>query len=365
MNNRKIDRVFFIIVISLIFFGFFIFTSASLGLLTKGSGKFSSALFSQLFLGLFLGGLAFFVAINTNYRKYKKWAFYIFLFSIFLTGLVFVPGLGMEHGGAKRWLLLAGISFQPAEFLKLGFIIYFATWLSSIKTKIKTFKYGVLPLIIMMAFIGGILLNQPDTGTFLIILISASGMFIVSGARWKHIFMLGVGAIAGFASLIAIRPYIWERVLTFIDPSRDSLGAGYQIQQALIAIGSGEIFGRGFGKSIQKFNNFLPEPIGDSIFAITAEEWGFVGSAFLISLFLAFTFRGFQIASRAQDHFGSLLAVGIILLISSQSLINIGSMLGVFPLIGMPLLFVSHGGTALLFTLLEVGIVLNISKYNR
>ncbi|MFC1802092.1 FtsW/RodA/SpoVE family cell cycle protein [Patescibacteria group bacterium] len=365
MSNKKVDRIFFITIATLVLFGFFVFTSASLGLLTKGEGRFSSALFSQAVMGLLLGGIAFFTTTKVHYRKYKKFAFYIFLTSIILTLLVFVPKIGMSHGGASRWLLLGPISFQPAEFLKLGFVIYYAAWLTGIKDKVKTVKYGVLPLVIMLGLIGGILLSQPDTGTFLVILISAIGMFIVAGARWKHISILGLISALGFGVLVLLRPYIWERVLTFIDPARDSLGAGYQIQQSLIAIGSGEIFGRGFGKSIQKFNNFLPEPIGDSIFAVTAEEWGFIGSIFLISLFLILTFRGFKIASNAPDRFSSLLVVGIILLISSQSLINIGAMLGVFPLIGMPLLFVSHGGTALLFALAEVGIVLNVSRYMR
>ncbi len=361
MYKRKIDKSFLLIVVTLILSGFFIFYSASLGLLTRESVSLSSVMFNQIFLGLFLGSFLMFIASKINYRNYRKYAFYIFLFSIILSVLVFSP-FGLEHGGAKRWLLLFGFSFQPAEFLKLGFVIYFAAWLSSIKKLVKKFRYGVLPMIIMLALVGLILLKQPDTGTFLVIFITAMTMLFVSGARWKHILGMVFLAGAGFGIMAFLRPYLWQRILTFVNPSTDSLGAGYQIKQSLIAIGSGEWFGRGFGKSIQKFN-YLPEPIGDSIFAVAAEEWGFVGSTFLVALFVVFVYKGFRIASKSCDSFGRLLTIGIVILIVSQSFINMASMLGIFPLTGMPLLFVSHGGTALMFTLLEVGIILNISKY--
>lgn len=364
MRKRQIDKPFLIITATLVLSGFFIFSSASLGLLTREGIKLSSVMFNQVFLGLLLGLVAMFITSKINYLNYRKYSFYIFLFTLLLTAAVFIPFLGTQHGGATRWLNLGFTSLQPAEFLKLGFIIYFAAWLSSIKTKIISFKYGVLPMLIMLGLIGVILLNQPDIGTFLVIFTTAMGMFFVAGARWKHIAsVIAIGGV-GFLSLAYLKPYIWQRVLTFLNPSADSLGAGYQIKQSLIAIGSGEWFGRGYGKSIQKFN-FLPEPIGDSIFAVTAEEWGFIGSVLLISLFLAFAYRGFVISSRSSDNFGRLLVVGIVILIVSQSFINMASMLGIFPLTGMPLLFVSHGGTALMLTLLEVGIVLNISKYRK
>lgn len=364
MLKRKLDKPFFIIVFTLILFGFLIFYSASLGFLTREGINFSSIIFNQVFFGLVLGLVCLFVASKINYINYKKYSFYIFLFSLILTALVFTP-LGLEHGGAKRWLHLGFISsFQPAELLKLGFVIYFATWLSSIKTKVKTFNFGVLPLIIMLGLVGAILLKQPDTGTFLVIFITAIGMFYVAEASWKHLIGLLIVALTGFATMAYLRPYLWERILTFINPSADGLGAGYQIKQSLIAIGSGQWVGRGFGKSIQKFN-FLPEPMGDSIFAVTAEEWGFIGCVFLIGLFLFFAYRGFYLGAKSDTTFGRLLAVGIVILIVSQSFINMASMLGIFPLTGVPLLFVSKGGTALMFTLLEVGIILNISKYKR
>jgi cell division protein FtsW len=189
-------------------------------------------------------------------------------------------------------------------------------------------------------------------------------MFIAAGGKWRYIFLLFTIATIGIITLAFVRPYLMARFMTFLDPSRDALGAGYQIQQSMIAIGSGGVMGRGFGQSIQKFN-FLPEPIGDSIFAVAGEEFGFIGASALIILFVFFALRGLKVASRIPDTFGMLVIVGIITLIITQSYINIGSMLGVLPLTGVPLIFVSHGGTAMLFALAEVGIILNISKSQR
>ncbi len=363
-QRRKIDKVFAAIIVVLTVSGFFLFMSASLGLLAKDGAEFSSVIFKQALLGLVGGLILLIVLSNIHYQKYKKYAFYIFLTSLFLSCLVFVPGLGIEHGGAKRWLSIAGFSLQPAEFLKLGFVIYFAALLSSFRPKLRQWKYSICPIIILLAIILAISYLQPDYGTFLIIGATAVGMVWAAGVSFKHIAIAVATAFLCVAPLALFRPYIWQRILTFIYPAQDGLNAGYQINQSLIAIGSGGLFGKGFGKSIQKFG-LLPEPMGDSIFAVTAEEWGFIGASFLIILFLLFAFRGLKIASRSTDIFGGLLAVGIVILIVSQSFVNIGSMLGIFPIIGMPLLFVSQGGTALLFTLAEAGIILNVSKYKR
>jgi cell division protein FtsW len=364
MRRRIIDRTFLITVIILVVVGFFIFASASLGLLARGGASFSSVAFSQLFLGMFLGSIALFVASNTHYKKLKQYSLYIFIASLLATLLVFIPGLGSSYNGATRWIEIFGLSFQPAEFLKIGFVIYFAAWLSGVRDKIHTLSYGVFPFIILLGLIGVPLLLQPDTGTFLVIALAGTAMFIAAGAYFRDLLVLGLAGVLGAAGLILARPYLMERILAFIDPSRDPLGTSYQIQQSLIAIGSGGIFGRGFGQSIQKFN-YLPEPIGDSIFAVLAEEFGFIGGFLLIFLFLFFAWRGLRIAGRAPDHFGGLLVLGIVILIVAQSFINMASMLGVFPLTGLPLLFVSHGGSALFFTLLSVGVVLNVSKYAR
>jgi cell division protein FtsW len=362
--QRKIDRPFLITVIILVVAGFFIFTSASLGLLAREGARFSSVAFSQFFLGIFLGTIALYGTSKIKYTFWRKYAFYIFVASVFATLLVFIPGLGKEFSGAQRWLDFGIITFQPAEFLKIGFIIYFAAWLTNVKDKVHTIGHGIIPFIILLSIAGATLLSQPDTGTFLVIFATGLAMFIAAGARWRDIFALAVIAGVGLSILAYIQPYVKERILTFINPASDTLGAGWQIKQSLIAIGSGEIFGRGFGQSVQKFQ-YLPEPIGDSIFAVAAEEFGFIGSIIIITLFLFLAFRGLKIAVKAPDNFSGLLVVGIVILIVSQSFINIGSMLGVMPLTGLPLLFISHGGSALLFALAEIGIVLNISKFRK
>jgi len=364
MRGKRVDKPFLISVIILVLVGFFIFTSASLGLLARSGATFSSVAFNQLFFGLFLGTICCFIVTKIDYILFRKYAFPIFIFSIFSCLLVFVPHVGFASGGAKRWISLGPVSFQPAEFYKIGFVVYLAAWIASVKQKIVSYKYGLLPFAILVAITAAVLLSQPDTDTFFIIFFAGIAMYLVAGCRWRDLAILAVIGIMGFGVVYAVRPYIRARVYTFIHPTHNALGSGYQSQQSQIAIGSGQIFGRGFGQSVQKFN-FLPEPIGDSIFAVAAEEFGFVGSVAIILLYLFFTFQGLKIAANVQDTFGRLVIVGIVILIISESMINISAMLGILPLSGTPLLFISHGGTALLFTLIEVGIILNISKHQK
>jgi cell division protein FtsW len=280
------------------------------------------------------------------------------------TALVFIPRIGFTHGGATRWLAIGGGTIQPAEFLKIGFVIYFSAWLSGIKDKVSDIKSGIIPYLVLVGLCGAILIKQPDIGTLIVIAITGLAMLVAAGLPWKHFFGLIVFGILVFALLITVKPYLRDRAMTFLDPNRDPTGASYQIQQSLIAVGSGGFIGRGFGQSIQKFN-FLPEPIGDSVFAVFAEEWGLLGSIVLLGLFLFFAIRGIHISATSPDIFGGLMALGIVILIVVQSFINIASMLGIFPITGMPLLFVSHGGTALLFAMAEVGILLNISRFKK
>jgi cell division protein FtsW len=364
MVRKAVDKPFLIISIILVLIGFFIFSSASLGLLARDNINYLKLVSSQLLFGIFLGSIVAFFLSRIHYKIWNKYSFYIFLFAIGLTLMVFIPQLSFSHGGANRWLDFGPLSFQPAEFLKIAFVIYFASWINGVKKHIKSFSFGILPLIILLGIIGTILLLQPDTGTLIVIFAAAVLIYFVAGGNLKHIFLLFVISIIGAGLLVFTKPYIKDRVMTFVNPQEDPLGAGYQIQQSLIAVGSGGIFGRGFGQSVQKFN-FLPEPVGDSIFAVFAEEWGLLGSVILIILFLYFSWRGFKIAVRAPDMFSQLTVVGFITLITVQSFINIAAMLGIFPLTGMPLIFISHGGTALLFALAEIGIILNISRYQK
>lgn len=364
MKKLKVDIPFLISICILVIAGYFIFTSASFGLLSKQASKYSGVVFNQTVFGLTLGTLACMVTSFIDYKSYRKYSLYLYILSVLLTLLVFVPGVGVSLGGATRWIYVGHFSFQPSEFLKIGFIIYFSAWLSGMKDKAHTFKYGFLPFLILMAINSAILLKQPDTDTLLITIFAGLAIYLVGGGRWKYVFILGFCGVLGLGVIASSRPYIMSRISTFINPSADSLGSGYQIQQSLIAVGSGGIFGRGFGQSIQKFN-VLPEPIGDSIFAVASEEFGFVGATSIVLLFILFAFRGLKIASNVPDNFGRLMATGIVIMIVSQAFVNIGAMVGVLPLSGITLPFVSHGGTALFMTLAEVGIVLNISKSKR
>ncbi len=361
MKKIKVDIPFLISVVILVVAGYLIFASASLGLLSKQAVKYANVAFNQTFYGLFLGSVACLITSQIDYKYYRKYAFYIFIASVVLTLLVFVPGVGISHGGAKRWIYLWIVSFQPSEFLKIGFIMYFAAWLTSIKDRAQTFKYGFAPFLVLIGIISAILLNQPDTDTLLIIIFAGLAMYLSGGGRWKYVFILAICGVIGIGTVAYTRPYVMSRITTFIHPDQNALGSGYQIQQSLIAIGSGGMFGRGFGQSIQKFN-VLPEPIGDSIFAVASEEFGFVGAVGIVLLFIFFAFRGLKIAGRVPDTFGRLTALGIVIMIVSQAFVNIGSMVGLLPLSGITLPFISHGGTALFMTLAEVGIVLNISK---
>jgi len=289
-----------------------------------------------------------------QFKIFRQISLLFFIFSILLTLAVFIPGLGLEHGGANRWIDLGFISFQPAEFLKIGYVLYLAAFLAHSKKQIETVWGGLMPFLAITALVGAVLLIQPDTDNFMVIATAGLAMFLVAGGKIKHILAVVLGGVLMIGFLALTRPYVRDRIITFIDPSRDALGSSYQIQQSFIAIGSGEVFGRGFGQSIQKFN-FLPEPIGDSIFAVFSEEFGFFGAVVLLCLFLFFTIRGLKIASNTSDPFGRLVVVGLVILIISQAFVNIAGMLGVIPLSGISLPFVSHGGTALLVALHRIG----------
>lgn len=362
-KELKIDKVFLTSVILLTVAGFFIFASASLGLLARDGASFQSVALNQS-IGLFIGVIVFFLMSRIHYKNLRKYAFYILLGAVLLNVLLFIPAFSFNHGGASRWIDLGFVTFQPSEFLKIAFIIYFAAWLSGLKEKVGDLKFGILPYVIITGILGALLLAQSDTDTFIVIAGTGMVMLLVAGAKIRHILVLGLLMVGLLLLVIFFRPYVRQRIMTFISGATDPQGSGYQIQQSLITIGSGRITGRGFGQSIQKFN-YLPEPIGDSIFAVQAEEFGFIGSLILIAFFLLFFIRSVKISTNSIDSFGGLTALGIAILIIIESFMNISSMLGIIPLSGMPLLFVSHGGTALIITLGATGIIANISKYKK
>jgi len=365
MSSRdNVDKIFLLTVLALVFGGFFIFMSASLGLVAQDGSTLSSVVFNQAFLGLFLGMAVLFLFSKISYKKWKKYSPHIFIFTLILTALVFVPKIGIEHGGATRWIDLGIFSFQPVELLKLGIVLYLSAWFSSAGQRISTLRYGLVPLMVVLGLSGALLLSQPDTGSFFVILITTVIMFFIAGGNRKHVLSLITASLVGFAVYVISKPYILERIYTFLDPSRDPMGASWQLQQSLIAVGSGGIFGNGFGQSIQKFS-FLPEPTSDSIFAVAAEEFGFFGAMVILAIFIVFLSRGLRLSQKAPDLFSRLFVAGIVIMVVFQAFINISSMIGIFPLTGIPLPFISHGGTALLVTLAEVGIILNISRYKR
>lgn len=361
-KQKPFDKYFFWIVILIASTGLLFFVSASLGILARSETKFYGVLFNQIIFG-FLGGLiALWLCTRIPYMFWRRYAFYIFLGALALTVSVFIPGLGFEHGGARRWISVGPVSLQPAEMLKIAFVIYFSAWLAWTRKRQEDMKFRILPLVIMLGVVALALLRQPDTKSLILITAAACGMLFTSGVSWKKVIALIFFGVVAITALAFIRPYVMERIKTFINPASDPRGASYQLQQSLIAIGSGGTFGRGLGQSVQKFN-YLPEPQGDSIFAVIGEEFGFVGTTILLVLYVFFAIRGFKIALRAPDTFSRYLVVGLITLLTAQSFLNIASLVGLFPLTGVPLVFISHGGTSLMIALAAVGIILNVSRY--
>jgi len=363
--RKKTDKIFLLTVIILAIFGFLIFLSSSMGGVAKEATGLSRSVLSQFVLGLVAGGLlCFFVSWKLNLTWVKKYAFILFVLSFILTALVFVPGLGKTVNGARRWLSLGGQTIQPSEFLKVGYIIFSAAYFAGLKEKINNWRYGLLPFLAILLLTLSLFALQPDMDGAMITALCGGIIFFVAGAKWRDILIISLCGIIAAGVLIVWKPYIKDRLYNYIYPAENSLGIGYQLQQSLIAIGSGGLTGKGFGQSVQKFK-FLPETTSDSIFAIAGEEFGFVGATTIIALFLVLMVRGLRIALKSPDKFNGLLVIGLVILLVSQSLVNIASMIGVFPLSGLPLIFFSKGGTSLLVAFLAVGLILNASKSAR
>ncbi len=357
-----VDVPFLIITSLLVLSGLIIFSSATLMLI--GTVKYDAVRFNQYGLGFLGGAVLLYVAYKIPISFWRKTSFYFYIATVLMMIGVFIPGIGVFHGGARRWIQIAGFQFQPAELYKISSVLYMGLWLMrDFGKKLNTeqnFKSRTLPLICIMAISAVLFLLQPDTDTLGVTCLALVSMYLLAGGNWKDMLVLGlIGAIV-LTIVIFTRPYVMKRVKTFLDPSLDPMGSGYQVQQSLIAVGSGGIFGRGYGQSIQKFK-YLPEPIGDSVFAVAAEEFGFTGTVLLIGLYLAFALRGLKMATRSSSY-GSLIIAGLLCLIVIQSFVNIAAMLAIMPLSGTPLIFISHGGTALLIALLSVGIMLSASR---
>lgn len=357
------DLILLFICGVLITAGILILASASSSVSLQRTGTSFYYLNHQLLFGLLpgllLGTAAFFAPLSF----FKKWSFVFLLLTIVLLAFVLVPGIGKSIGGAHRWIYIGSVSFQPSELLKLTFILYLASWLASRAPSLrkKSFRQTLVPFAAAMAMLSMFLILQPDIGTLGVIAATGLIMYFLAGTPLWHTFTLMGFGLTALALLVLTESYRLNRFRVFIDSSFDPLGKGYQAKQALIGIGSGGLFGTGLGLSFQKFG-VLPESISDSVFAVFAEETGFAGSVFLIALFCAFAWRVFVIAKRTPDRFTSLVASGIGVWIFLQSSVNITAMLGLIPLTGIPLPFISYGGSAFATELIALGILLNISK---
>ncbi len=360
--HRAPDFVFIGALVLLTVFGLVMLTSASSDLAQKKFGDSWYFLQHQLINGLSFGLVGFFAGFLIYYRTWERFALPLLLLVILLLVLIWLPPLGVSKGIGERWLSLGLFSFQPGELMKLGFLVYLASWFARSQSRSTSFLGGFLPFLVLVGGVMVVLLAQHSTSTAVIIFAAAFFVYFVAGARFHFLATAALIAALAVSLLVFITPYRMQRILTFLDPTEDTLGTSYHVNQALIGIGSGGLFGVGFGQSTTKLN-FLPEPVGDSIFAVVAEEFGFVGAMALIALFFVFAWRGFAIARRAPDAFGRFLAAGFVTLIGLQAFVNIAAISGLIPMTGVPLPFISYGGTALAVFLTMGGIVANISRY--
>ena len=345
----------------LVIFGLIMVSSASVVESFQVTGNNSYYFIRQAIFAL-VGVVLWFFLQRWDYHRFKPLATIGLIVSIVLLIAVFIPGIGLDAGGSRRWIGAGELTLQVTEVLKIGLIIYLAYWFEKKGTKINNWYTTFLPFVFLLLGILALIIAEPDMGTAVVIAGIAGGMYFVAGAEPKHLALLVIGGLVAVWGVIKMAPYRTVRWLTFLNPASDPLGAGYHINQALIALGSGGLFGLGFGHSRQKFN-FLPEASSDSIFAIIGEELGLLGLIFFVIIPLAiFIWRGFRISQNARDVFGRMLAIGITIWIGWQTTINIGAITGFLPLTGAPLPFISQGGTALVFAMIGSGILLNISR---
>lgn len=362
-EHQAVDSVLLLCIIGLTLFGFIMVASASVVVAERFSEDTFFFFRHQLLYGGTVGLAAFLIGIVVPYRWWRSLALPSLLISLVLLLLVFIPGLQVASGGAARWIGAGPITLQPSEVMKLTFILYLAALLEAKGADIRSFRKSVLPFVLIIGVMSTLIILQPDIGTLFSIILIGAAMVFSGGFRLRHLAALAAAAAALFSLLINVASYRLNRIIVYLHPDLDPQGIGYQIGQAILAVGTGGWWGLGFGRSRQKYQ-YLPEPAGDSIFAIIAEELGFIRTSVIVILFMVIAYRGFVIARQAPDVFGRLLAVGVTSWIVSQAFINIGSILGVTPLTGIPLPFISYGGSALVSMLLASGILLNVSRHS-
>jgi cell division protein FtsW len=355
------DFILFFAVIALLSFGVVMVYSSSA---VSAYVNFNDSYYflKRQIIWVTLGVAAMLLTLNMDYHIWRKCATPTLIVTIILLVLVLIPGLGKVVNGARRWLGFGSLYLQPSEIAKLSMVLFSSASLARNQDKITSFIKGVIPQLLILLVIFGLILKEPDLGTALAIGGTIFVLLFTAGAKLSHLTSLGIVGITGIIAAIILEPYRLKRLLAFSDPWSDPLNTGYHIIQSLYALGSGGLFGVGLGRSREKFL-YLPEPHTDFIFAILGEELGLIGTVTVVLLFFLFAWRGFKIAIAAPDIYGSMLAAGLTTMIIMQALMNIAVVTASMPVTGIPLPFISFGGSALIFTLLGVGILLNISRY--
>lgn len=359
-DEREADRPLIFITGAIIVFGLVMLSSAS-SVIAYNTYHDSYYFFKHQIFGFLIGLAAFWFFSKIDYHLWRKYALWMLVASIGLLLLVFIPGLSAGWGTSRSWINVFGYSLQPSELVKITFLIYLAAWLEGRKKKLAEISGGLGPFLVILGVIAILMLLQPDVGTLTIIALASLTVYFIGGGSIKHLVGLMILGMMVLAIMINIYPYQANRIKCLLNPSFSKQEFCYQINQSLIAIGSGGFFGRGLGASRQKFL-YLPQAQNDAIFPIIGEETGLVVSVALILLYLALFYRGVAIAKRAPDDFGKILAIGIVSWIIFQSLINIGGMVNIMPMTGVPLPMISYGGSAMLVALASIGILANISK---
>lgn len=360
MRKKVIDYALLVVFIFLLIVGFLVLASASsdLGKIENGDAYFYIK--HQLTNGFSFGFIGFFLALYIPYEYWKKSALPLLVVNLVAVLLVFTP-LGFHAGGADRWLALGPLTVQPMEFLKLTFIMYLAAWLSNNSIlRSKIISVGLVPFWAICGAVSLLLIIQKSTSTIAVLMLAALFIYFAAGAKWRFVLSTILLGLLLFAIITAATPYRRERILTFFDPHRDISGASYQINQSKITIGSGGLLGVGYGKSITK--SYLPERIGDFIFAVMAEEFGFLGSMLVMGGFFFVIMRGYLLSRKIRDPFAKLLMIGFASVIGIQVFLHIGSNTGMLPTTGIALPFISYGGSALMVFMTMIGIMLNVSK---
>ncbi|RJR15559.1 putative lipid II flippase FtsW [Candidatus Microgenomates bacterium] len=349
------DRLLFISVIVLALFGLLaVFNSSVVSAFREFGDSYYFIKNQAVFL--VLGTILMFVVSRFPYRNWYKLAIPLLFITLILLLAVFIPGIGIRALGAKRWIDLGFFSIQPTEIAKLVLVVYLSAWFANRE------KNRFVPFLVLLGLVVGLIILQPDLGTAVIISAIAVVLYFVSEAPLVHFLLLIPAGLLGLGVLAIAAPYRLARITTFLNPNNDPLGSSYHIRQVLLALGSGGLFGVGIGKSRQKYE-YVPEANTDSIFAIIGEEIGFVGAFVLIAIFMFIAYRSFRVARRAPDRFGRLLGTGIAAWFTIQTLINLGAMVALVPLTGVPLPLVSYGGSNLLMMMIGFGILLNISRH--